>query len=74
MRWLNNACDLGGFHPSSDGADSELCYFNDGELVKYMIHLLVLLSKHQSLLICRFYFILVRFVRKSQCLKLCIIA
>ena len=32
MRWLNNACDLGGFHPSSDGADSEECYFNDGEL------------------------------------------
>ena len=40
MRWLNNACDLGGFHPSSDGDDSEECYFNDGELVKYMIKIL----------------------------------
>ena len=50
MRWLNNACDLGGFHPSSDGAGAESCFFNDGELVKYMIKIL---SKRD---LSRFYF------------------
>ena len=33
MRFLDNVCHLGGFHPSSDGTDSELCYFNEGELI-----------------------------------------
>ena len=33
MRFLDNVCHLGGFHPASDGADSELCYLNEGELI-----------------------------------------
>ena len=29
LRYLDNTCDLGGFHISSDGEDSELCYLSE---------------------------------------------
>ena len=32
LRYLDNTCDLGGFHISSYGEDSELCYLSDSGL------------------------------------------
>ena len=37
LRFKDDVCDLGGFHGSHDGPESEMCYLNEGEFTRSII-------------------------------------